>query len=384
MTTQRVVLHVGAMKSGTSFLQSLMFANKELLLERGILLPGPRWAFQVRAVRSMVTGEGDSWDRLCAEVGEHPGTSVVSMEFLGPMRPAVVRRAVESLPVSDVRVVVTARDLNRSIAAMWQETVQNGRTWGWDEYRDAIKRWRPGHRDGQEETDAGRTFWRQQNIARIVRTWAEVVGTERLTLVTVPHPGAARDLLWQRFAQAVGVDPVGLEPARASNESIGAASTLALRRLNELLDARGVDQRQSAHLRKGLLAKQVLAARRAQEPVTGLPVAEWVVGQSRRTRNALNRIGVEVVGDLGELVPVEVPGVHPSTIADAEVTEAALDALAWALEERVDRDAAEKTAVLAAGGPLDDGDGSEDLDGEDPGDDERDDDADHHDDGRGD
>lgn len=367
MAAQRVVLHVGAMKSGTSFLQSLMFANKDLLLERGVLLPGPKWAFQVRAVRSLFSGDGELWDRLGAEVGAHDGTSVVSMEFLGPLRPRVVRRAVERLPVEDVRVVVTARDLNRSIAAMWQETVQNGRTWTWEEYLEAITDWRPGHRAGQLETDAGRTFWRQQNIGRITRTWADVVGPEQVTLVTVPHPGAPRDLLWQRFASVVGVDHHGLEPARAANESIGAASALALRRLNELLEDGGLTRVDGAHLRKAVLAKQVLAVRKKQEPVIGLPVADWVRGQSRRMRTTLERTGVAVVGDLAELAPVEVPGVHPSTIDAHEVGEAALAALAWVLDERIRR---ERDEADARGEHPDDG--SDDEAGTDPGDEQSD------------
>lgn len=342
MNGQRVVLHVGAMKSGTSYLQSLMYANRDLLLERGVLLPGPRWAYQVRAVRSLFHGNGDGelWDQLVAEVHQHEGTSVISMEFLGPLRPPLVRRVVESFPGADVRVVVTARDLNRSIAAMWQETVQNGRTWGWDEYVAAVTDGRPGHRSA-EDSKAGRTFWRQQHIVRIARTWADVAGKKQVSLVTVPHPGAPRELLWERFASLVGTDPTGLQPARSANESIGAASTLALRRLNELLDAEGFSFDESGRLRKGMLAKQVLAARKKQEPTIGLPVADWVETQSRRMRSNLKRSGVHVVGDLDELAPVEVPGIHPSDVDQVEVTEAALAALAWAMAERIRREAQE-------------------------------------------
>jgi len=347
----RVVLHVGAMKSGTSFLQSLMYANKDLLLERGVLLPGPRWAYQVRAVRSLFNGDGQLWEGLVDEVVRHEGTSVVSMEFLGPLRPPLVRRVVESFPDADVRVVITARDLNRSIAAMWQETVQNGRTWEWDEYVAAVTASRPGHRP-REETQAGRTFWRQQHIVRIARTWAEVAGPKRVSLVTVPQPGAPRDLLWERFASVVGTDPAGLEPARAANESIGAASTLALRRLNELLDAEGLTFDDGARLRKGMLAKRVLAARKKQEPTIGLQVADWVEVQSRRSRTSLKRLGVQVVGDLDELTPVEVPGIHPSAVDQAEVTEAALAALAWAMADRIRSEAEESAGLAPAERPL--------------------------------
>ncbi len=306
-----MVLHVGAMKSGTSYLQSQLFANKGLLLERGVLVPGPTWAAQVNAVRHLMRSEGPRWEQLVAEMAAHEGTSVISMEFLGPMRPVAVRRCVASLTAggdTEVSVVVSARDLNRSIPAMWQETVQNGRTWTWEDYLAALTAWRPGHRKGQEKTWAGRTFWRQQNIVRIARSWARVVGPENVTLLTVPQPGAPRDLLWTRFASILGFDPDGSSPATAANESIGAASALALRRLNEHLEALGVTFREGTGLRKAFLAKKILAARKNDEPAVGLPVAPWVEDHARFMRGALPDLGIAVVGDIEELRPVAVAG----------------------------------------------------------------------------
>ena len=345
--TRRVVLHVGAMKSGTSYLQSQLFANKDLLLERGVLVPGGTWAAQVNAVRHLMRSEGPRWERMVAEMAVHPGTSVVSMEFLGPMRPAAVRRCVAGLAASgaEVEVVVSARDLNRSIPAMWQETVQNGRTWTWEDYLAALTAWRPGHRKGHEKTWAGRTFWRQQNIVRIARTWSRVVGPEHVTLLTVPQPGAPRDLLWTRFASVLGVDPDGTAPATAANESIGAASALALRRLNEHLEAIGVTFHDGTNLRKAFLAKTVLAARRSAEPAVGLPVTAWVEDHAAFMRQALPALGIAVVGDIEELRPVPVEGVDPASIAPDEVAEAALAGLAGLLAARIRQDATDRSST---------------------------------------
>ena len=48
------------------------------------------------------------------------------------------------------------------------------------------------------------------------------------------------------------------------NESVGAASTLVIRRLNELLNDAGLPFPEGTDLRKGVLAKQVLAARKSR------------------------------------------------------------------------------------------------------------------------
>lgn len=343
--SRRIVLHVGAMKSGTSYLQSRLFANKPALASRGILVPGMNWLSQVMAARDVLGDGAHQWARMAGKVQAHEGTSVISMEYLGPVRPVVVRRVLDSFAGLEVIVVVTARDLNRSIAAMWQETVQNGRTWTFEDYRAGIEAWRPGHRDESGPApESGRTFWRQQNVVRFARTWGDQVGAENVVLVTVPPPGAPRGLLWERFCSVLDTAPDGLAEARMGNESIGAASTLVVRRLNELLDEAGLAFPEGTELRKGLLAKQVLAGRKGLEPTIGLPVAPWVREHAEHMVRTLQEAGVRLVGSWQDLTPVDVPGVDPATVPDAEVAEAAIAGLAGVLAAQI-RAAAETDAA---------------------------------------
>lgn len=332
--SRRLILHVGAMKSGTSFIQSRLFANKSMLLdERGILVPGMNWLSQVMAARDVLgSGEGQ-WAKMAGKVNAHEGTSVISMEYLGPVRTVVAQRVLDTFPAHGVEVVITARDLNRSIAAMWQETVQNGRTWTFADYLSGIEAWRPGHRDSVEAPESGRTFWRQQNLVRIARTWAALGAP--VTLVTVPPPGAPRELLWERFCSVLGTPPAGFAPARMDNESVGAASTLVIRRLNELLNEAGLSFPAGTDLRKGVLAKQVLAARKSSEPAIGLPVAPWVRDHAAHMVSALTDAGVALVGSWDDLTPVDVPGVDPASVDPALVLDAALAGLAGVVASQI-------------------------------------------------
>ena len=50
-------------------------------------------------------------------------------------------------------------------------------------------------------------FWRVQHLPRDPRGWGADVRPEHVHLVTVPPSGAPHDLLWQRFAGVVGLDP---------------------------------------------------------------------------------------------------------------------------------------------------------------------------------
>lgn len=330
---QRVVLHVGTMKSGTTYLQQTIYANQRALAERGVLVPGRTWSDQVAAVKGIL-GRGHDpflgdlrlyWDRLVQEIDAWPGTALVSVELLARITPARVRAVVEGLPAgTPVEILLTARDLNRSLIALWQETIQNGRTWTWQHYAADAERGR--HGTGTPETGlAAETFWRQQHLARLVRKWAAPVGMDHVTVVTVPPPGAPADLLLTRFAEAVGFDPDGLAGSERANAAVGAASVEVVRRVNEVLDAHGHPWPSGHYLRKHLLAKKVLAARRSQEPRIGLEVPGWVAAYSTEMVDAVRETGVRMIGTWSDLDPVSVPGIDPMTVDPADVHAAAID-----------------------------------------------------------
>lgn len=319
---QRVILHVGAMKSGTSYLQRLLFLNKERLAGQGVVVPGQAWPDQVRAVSDVLERkrvvsappEG-AWQGLVDEIAATSGTALVSMEFLGPAAAAKIERIVSSFPAGTVEVVVTARDLGRSIPAMWQETLKNGRFLPYDEYVAAI-----ADRDG-----LGRRFWREQDVAGICERWAAAVGAERMTLVTVPTPGAPSTQLWERFATTLGVDPTGVTEPGPTNESLGAASAEVLRLVNERVD--GMAYGEYARKVKQQLAKRVLAKRRGEEPGVGYEPSTWLRERADRMVEQLRGSGIRVVGDLAELTPLAVSGARPGALPPQEQLAAAVAAI---------------------------------------------------------
>lgn len=342
---ERVALHVGAMKSGTSYIQSQLFANREELARQGVLVPGNTWGDQVRGTLDVLGrsphGFGDvtgAWRKLVDQVDAWSGTAVISMEFFGPVAPPLIRQVTGSFRDAEVTAIITLRDLNRSIAAMWQETVQNGRHWTWPEYLDGVYRARPRpERTAEDMTLAGRTFWRQQSIVRMARRWSGVLGRDRVALVTVPPPGARPELLMERFAEVVGFDSTPLKAGPTANQAVGAASAQVLRRMNELLAERELEFPLGAQMRKFDLAKQVLGARRKQEPAIGLPVADWVVAQAAKMVGNLQ--SYRLVGDWSDLDPVPVPGIDPTTVPAEEVFEAAVAGLAGLVETSIRREA---------------------------------------------
>lgn len=324
-----VWLHIGAMKSGTTFVQSTLEANRETLAEAGIRFPGTRWRDQVSAVRDVLGQTRDgaplartlgAWPRMLEEISQWDGTAVLSMESLAAAGPAKIETVVRGLAPADVRVVLTGRDLARTIPAMWQEAVQNGATWTWPEYLDGV---RAGDRS---LPGPGRSFWRHQALAGIARRWAAVVGLERLTVVTVPPAGSPPGALWDRFASVVGVDPASCVPAARVNASLGAPSAQVMRALNERLAAQGLSEAAYHRFVKHRLAKRALSERASVEPRVGLD-ADWVRPRSEALVQRLEDLGVPVVGDLRELVGTAVPGVDPASVDAGDQLDAAVDAL---------------------------------------------------------
>ena len=137
---ERVVLHVGLPKTGTTYLQSVVWANQERLrAEDGSSSPGATTA-DLWAALDVQEREGlakrdprapGTWDRLAAELAAAPEpVGLITHEFLcgasARAGPAGRRR----LAPARVEVVVTARHTAGMLAAGWQEMVKNGSSAG--------------------------------------------------------------------------------------------------------------------------------------------------------------------------------------------------------------------------------------------------------------
>ncbi len=325
-----VVLHIGAMKSGTSTIQHQLQRHHDVLDAQGFCFPGRRWRQQILGVLDVldqkrdgqvVPGSEGAWQRLLDELAAFDGTGLVSMEFLGPTPPEYIAKVVDSLRPAEVHVVMTARDLGRNVPAMWQEGLKNRATWTWPEYlRDIASTEKP-------RTGHARRFWRQMNYPFIAEKWVQAVGRERFTLVTVPHPGAGPGVLWDRFCSVVGLDPTPFPAVEPQNLSLSAASAQVLRALNEALpeDLPLFDYQKVV---KHQLAKQGMPAPTGPRDRIGFS-GEWVDERAERQIARLRALEVRVVGDLDELRPVPQDGIDPTTCPPEESLRAAVESLAY-------------------------------------------------------
>ncbi len=334
-SVRRIYLHVGAPKTGTSFVQDILFNHRAELRERGILYAAHRHDSHFLAALDLMelpwggleqeaTG---AWDRLAAEVRAWPGTAIISHEILGFASRVHVERALESLGDAEVHVVLSARDLVRQIPAEWQENVKHRRTLRYNAFLDEL-------RDENRTGDVARWFWGVQEVPDVLARWTAGIPPEHVHVVTVPPPGSAPNLLWERFAGVFGLDSVQFAPGDRVNTSLGVPESAMLRRLNTRLN----DVLPNHHYRglvRELLVHQNLSAR-SGSPRLALPpdAHEWAAELGRSWVAELESRGYDVVGDLDELLPSEPrPFTDPDACDEAAVADAAIEALALMTRE---------------------------------------------------
>jgi len=314
-------LHVGAPKTGTSYLQLLLWKNAQVLEERGVFLPAGSRKAQFDAVGDLRGGiwsnprGAATWEELTKEIGSRPGRALVSEELLCASPADTIRTAVESLAPAEVHVICGVRDLARQIPAEWQQAVRG---------RSAMDypSWLAGLRDDRE-----RPFWQVQDPSRVAERWSAALPPENIHIITVPRAGSAAELLWDRFASVIGVDPGNVDaPSRPQNESLGPAETELLRRINERLgDELPLRQPYTAVVRDHLLRPGLLSA---GGPKLNIPEEHhgWIRERSEQIASELRSLGVDVVGDSDELLATDFPGdANPLDLSDSDLLETSLD-----------------------------------------------------------
>ncbi len=274
--------------------------------------------------------EGE-WDSLASRVRRLSGSVIVSHEVLAAAKPAQVKRAMASLKGSEVHLVYSARDLARQIPAEWQEGVKHQRKIGYGGFVRQVQ--------NAKRTKPTLWFWRVQSLPDVLTRWSRGLPPDRVHLVTVPQPGAPRDLLWERYCRVFGIDPAWApRESERENVSIGAAETLLLRRLNRRLRRAGLPSEEYRRLIREVVVHETMAKRPDMTKVTLPPAAyPWAEEVAHEWVEWVQGSGIHVVGDVEDLRPVRPPADErwqdPDKPRRPEMVDAAVDAMvALALE----------------------------------------------------
>ncbi|MGZ8745280.1 MAG: hypothetical protein ACXWXO_20385 [Nocardioides sp.] len=324
----KTYFHIGLPKTGTTYLQTILWNNREVLNRQGVLLPGfgPRqhlWASGVVREDPKIDRRGPrarfAWEVLREQVNNWDGTAVISHEFFAGATKEQAARAMADLGRSEVHVVVTARDTVGLVTARWQEFVKNGSTARIDDY--------PA---GDETSPHDEWDWGSMDLADVLDRWGATLPPERVHVLTLPKPDEPRDTLWLRFAELLGIDAAECDASSSqANESLGVVEVELLRRINADLEGFGRAVDRGTWIR-GYLAQGKLVPRKGEKFWPSPDRVAVLRERGDRVADFVKAQAYDVIGDAEDLrTPAELPARrHPDTVTDSEMLAAATATIA--------------------------------------------------------
>jgi hypothetical protein len=332
---RRVFLHVGAPKTGTTYLQGVLWRNRPQLRKAGLHIVGQGRGDHYRAGNDLRGVEHDpddprpdwagSWDVLAAlAVNSEAPNTVISDEHLASLSPEAAQRAVRNLAPREVHVIYTARTLNRLLPSEYQEYVKHRSRLT---YQDWVTRVFDSRDHGP-----GHWFWLVHDPVDVVRRFTAAIPPEHFHLMTMPEPGSPKDELWRRFAGVVGVDPTAATDfAVEANDSLGMAEAEVLRRVNIALPE-SYPRWHHSGIARDILASRILGPRSSTgRPALPPHLADEVLDQTARNIEGMSASGCDVVGDLAALEVTDDLSAGQEAPTEAEVIDAAIDGIAGLL-----------------------------------------------------
>ena len=323
--TAKTYLHVGAPKTGTTYLQNIAWANRDPLESRGVFLPGRNLVDHFRAGYDLrgfprdpdnerVTVEG-AWDAMAATIRTRSDDeiAVISDERLAACTEEEAGRAVSSLAPAEVHVIYVTRDPAGLLSAEWQEHVKHGDQRTFDAWLE-----------GTLDPKGDGWYWKVHGVGDVLRRWGTVVSSDRLHVLTLPPRDSDPELLWRRFCSVLQISPEGIDTEVRTNVSLGVEGAELLRRVNEALPEE-FPRWHRIGVTRDLLAHRILAPRDNKIPIA-VPerLASQVESYTQQLISDIKDSGCLVVGDLDELNGPVTGGDIPEPV---DVAAAAVDGI---------------------------------------------------------
>lgn len=323
----KVYLHVGLPKTGTTYLQSVLWANRDRLLEQDVLLPGKSAREQMWGTLTVRQHPGrllrnpaahEAWARIVDEANAWSGTAVISHEFFGAATEEQAAAAIAAFGDAEVHLVVTARDLLTVVASYWQEYIKHG---FFDQTLEAFP---------PDGVDHDEWSWRALDLRAVLSRWSATIPAGRVHVVVLPGPDDPREELWVRFANVLGlIGAAEFDTDRArENGSLGVVEAELMRRIGEV-SPDFVDAIDRGVWLRSYLAHGKLVPRGGDRARPSERRVDELRARADEAVAFITASGFDVVGDLERLrVPLSPPpGREPSVVDEGEIAAAAVETI---------------------------------------------------------
>lgn len=240
----KIWMHIGAAKTGTTSLQYWLMNNRHALEDRGLLFPKTPGKFNhiALAAYALEGSKGMEELRITCRANKHPSIGAFRQKFASDLKEEVNEKGCNQLVFSnehcsarlksiseierlrnflqhfcnDVQIILYIREPIEFLSSWYSTMIASG-----------------GSSDFPY--DPSDDLLNAVDWLKMFRMWASVFGDEAITVRRFDRSNLVEGDLVKDFCDILSLDPAGLENAGRMNESMGLKSILFMKQLNKTL-----------------------------------------------------------------------------------------------------------------------------------------------------
>ena len=312
---QKIYLHVGFHKTGTTAIQESLHAHKEELKNLGVVyetnkgkanhqeawaLTERYWGWKNRGGKKTPISE---WEKRLKVIKSQKANSILSSEFFSELNDAQLNRMATDLKDFQVEVIFTIRPLDKILASSYQQYLKYGIKASYDEWLHDIFQ-------NTDESKITPTFWKRHRHELVLDRWAKVFGSQNLHLVVVEE--SEPDFLYNSFNEILQI-PAGTLSGIADsgkNRSLNYSEISLLLAVNRAFPKERNWADYELFVREGSishLTNQVGLAGLGERLLT----PQWAIDESLKISSGSTEkilaLGIRIHGDINQLAVVSAP-----------------------------------------------------------------------------
>lgn len=319
MNAQRLIIHAGFHKSGTTAVQESLYAQREALLEQGVnylnirkkahhslafALTERTWGWKRRGGKII---PNSVWAKAARRINRSKAQTVLlSSEFFSELSKEKIEKLANSVRHREIEVIFTIRPLAKLLASSYQQYLKYGT-------KSDYSTWLHSVLDEVGISKVNPTFWLRHLHGKVVANWVEVFGAAKVSVVVVDE--SRPEFLFNSMNQIIGLQKGTLvSQQRGSNRSLSLEELSVLLEINKLLPKERDWLEYLTFVRNGFV-RELTDNIPVQQGHSRLLTPKWAIekanGVASHSKKEIISSGARVFGDIETLDNVDIQSGDP-------------------------------------------------------------------------
>ena len=311
---KKLIVHAGFHKTGTTALQSSLFAAGDELEKKGISYPQISGKAHHKAIYALMDKSwgwedrggarptGNKWRDLKRKIKRTRKTGLISSEFLCELTDEQIARFKNELGVSDTTIYFTLRPLLKIVPSAYQQHLKIG-------IKSDYEKWLHSILDQPGVSTITPSFWVRHSHAKVLHKWINAFGKDRVKVIIVDENNP--DFMYRKFNEALGLNESILQEQKNadSNRSLTLNEIALLRKINRIFPKRRSWHDYETFIRQGSF--KYLTNKVIPDPTDSkLLTPSWAVEKIREISESnveeIKKLGIEIIGDIDSFSSAEI------------------------------------------------------------------------------